>query len=107
MAQKYNGYENGPVLRSIRKEKNLTVNKVCEITGISESTLKQLEQGGRNLSMRTLYVLMEAYEVDANTILSITPRKKPISIDERLSLLSKEQRDFFTRTFLFMLENAV
>ena len=107
MAQKYNGYENGPVLRSIRKEKKLTVNKVCELTGISESTLKQLEQGGRNLSMRTLYVLMEAYEVDANTILSITPRKKSISIDERLSYLSKEQRDFFTRTFLFMLENAV
>ena len=43
--QKYNGCKNGPILRSIRQNKNLTVDKVCEIAGISTSTLNQIEQG--------------------------------------------------------------
>lgn len=103
----YNGYDVGPVLRELRKDKGLTIDKVCEITGISTSTLSQLEQGGRNLSMRNLYVLMDVYEVDANTILAVTPSKNKDSIDKRLSSLSQKQRDYFTSSFLFMLEQAV
>lgn len=103
---KYNGCENGPVLRSIRKQKKLTVDKVCEITGISTSTLNQIEQGGRNLSMRTLFILMEAYEVDANTMLNIPPNNSEDSIDKKLDCLSKTQRDYFRKSFLFMLEHA-
>lgn len=102
----YNGIESGPVLRSLRKDRNLTIDKVCELSGISASTINQLEQGGRNLSMRTLYILMEIYEVDANTILSLKPAKGSVSIDERLSKMSPKQRDYFTNSFLFMLEQA-
>ena len=104
---KYNGYENGPILRSIRKKKKLTVDKVCEITGISTSTLNQIEQGGRNLSMKTLFVLMEVYQVDANTILNICPAEKKDSIDKRLDALSKAQRDYLKKSFFFMLEQAM
>lgn len=103
---KYNGYENGPILRGIRKQKNLTVDKVCEITGISTSTLNQIEQGGRNLSMRTLFVLMEAYEVDANTMLNIPSINNEESIDKKLNDLSHTQRDYLRKSFLFMLEQA-
>lgn len=103
----YNGYNVGPVLRELRKAKCLTIDKVCEITGISTSTLSQLEQGGRNLSMRNLYVLMDVYEVDANTILAITPSKNKDSIDERLSRLPQKQRDYFASSFIFMLERVV
>lgn len=104
--QRYNGCENGPILRSLRKEKNLTVDKVCEIAGISTSTLNQIEQGGRNLSMRTLFVLMEVYQVDANTILNICPSDREDSIDKRLESLSQTQRDYLKKSFLFMLEQA-
>lgn len=104
--QHYNGCENGPVLRTLRKNKNLTIDKVCELTGISASTLSQLEQGGRNLSMRILYILMEVYEVDANTMLSLEPVKNPVSIDAKLNKLSQKQREYFTNSFLFMLEQA-
>ena len=104
--QKYNGCQNGPVLRNIRKAKNLTVDRVCEIAGISTSTLNQLEQGGRNLSMRTMFVLMEVYQVDANTILNISPSDKEDSIDKRLNSLSQAQRDYLRKSFLFMLEQA-
>ena len=103
----YNGYNVGPVLRELRKDKGLTIDKVCEMTGISTSTLSQLEQGGRNLSMRNLYVLMDVYDVDANTILAVTSSKNEDSIDERLSRLSQKQRDYFVGSFLFMLDRAV
>lgn len=105
--QKYNGCKNGPILRRIRQNKNLTVDKVCEIAGISTSTLNQIEQGGRNLSMKTLFVLMEVYQVDANTILNISPAEKEDSIDKRLNELSKAQRDYLKKSFLFMLEQAM
>jgi len=104
--QRYNGCENGPILRNLRKKKNLTVDKVCEIAGISTSTLNQIEQGGRNLSMRTLFVLMEVYQVDANTILNICPSDREDSIDKRLESLSQTQRDYLKKSFLFMLEQA-
>lgn len=103
----YNGYDVGPVLRELRKSRGLTIEKVCEITGISTSTLSQLEQGGRNLSMRNLYVLMDVYDVDANTILAVKSSKNKDSIDERLNRLSQKQRDYFVSSFLFMLNRVV
>lgn len=39
------GYEIGPILREIRKDKRLTVEDVADSAGISVSTLSQLEQG--------------------------------------------------------------
>ena len=61
----------GPVLREIRKGKGLTVEDVADTIGVSVSTLSQIEQGGRNLSMRNLYALMDVYETDANTLLDL------------------------------------
>ena len=52
--RQYEGYEIGPILREIRKDKRLTVEDVADTAGISVSTLSQLEQGGRNLSIRSL-----------------------------------------------------
>ena len=68
---KYEGYKIGPVIRDIRKDKGLLIEEVAAKTGISVSTLGQVEQGGRNLSMKSLYMLMEVYETDANSLLAI------------------------------------
>ena len=56
---KYEGYKIGPVIRDIRKDKGLLIEEVAAKTGISVSTLGQVEQGGRNLSMKNLYMLMD------------------------------------------------
>ena len=61
---KYEGYKIGPVIRDIRKDKGLLIEEVAAKTGISVSTLGQVEQGGRNLSMKNLYMLMEVYETE-------------------------------------------
>ena len=57
MQKKYNGYEIGPNLRQIRKDRKLSVYQVSESTGLSNSSINQIEQGSRGLSMNALYLL--------------------------------------------------
>ena len=101
--RQYEGYEIGPILREIRKDKRLTVEDVADTAGISVSTLSQLEQGGRNLSMRNLYVLMDVYETDALLNLEVASD----SIDAKLKRLPVEQRQFLMKSFDFMIEQAL
>ena len=70
----YNAFEIGPALEQIRKDKKMTREDVSAVTGLSVSSIKQIEYGIRNLSMRALYLFMEAYECDANTLLLIYDR---------------------------------
>ena len=44
---RYEGYKIGPVIRDFRKDKGLLIEEVAAKTGISVSTLGQVEQGGR------------------------------------------------------------
>ena len=43
----YDSYEIGPVLRDIRTKNNMTIEYVANQTGLSVSTICQIEQGGR------------------------------------------------------------
>lgn len=86
---KYDGYVVGPILRKLREDRGYSLTQLSEATGLSVSTLIQMEQGGRNLSMKSLYVLMELYKVDANTILGINKREDCKSIDTRLGKMEK------------------
>lgn len=52
----YDGYSVGPVVRQLRLDRKMTIDKVSELTGLSNSSIQQIEQGGRNLSMKSLYL---------------------------------------------------
>ena len=78
MLNKYDGYTVGPNLRQLRKDKKLSVYQVSELTGLSNSSINQIEQGGRGLSMNGLYLLMDAYQCDANKLLNIEEFKEKI-----------------------------
>ena len=110
MAKDIGGYDDeiykiGPVIRDIRKDKGLLIEEVAAKTGISVSTLGQVEQGGRNLSMKNLYMLMEVYETDANSLLAI--ECTPDSLDSRLKRLPADKQDYLKKTFDFMIEQAL
>ena len=49
---KYDGYAVGPILRKLREDRGYSLTQLSGATGISVSTLIQMEQGGRNLSMK-------------------------------------------------------
>ena len=102
---KYEGYKIGPVIRDIRKDKGLLIEEVAAKTGISVSTLGQVEQGGRNLSMKNLYMLMDVYETDANTLLAIDATSD--SLDSKLRELPVDKQENLRKTFNFMIEQAL
>lgn len=102
----YDGFVVGPGIRALRKKSTYTLEALSEKTGISVSNIKRIEQGNRNLSMRNLYGIMDAFGVDANTVLNINPVMNKYSIDARLDNLDEKQRTFLFKTFSFMLEQA-
>jgi transcriptional regulator with XRE-family HTH domain len=102
----YDGYKIGPILRNLRTSRHISVETLSEKTGISTSAIKQIEQGGRNLSMKNLYRMMDVYEVDANTILDVKETTNEKSVDERLRQMNPQQREYFTQSFLYMLEHV-
>lgn len=103
---RYEGYVVGPVVRQLRRSRGLSIYEASELTGLSISSLNQIEQGGRNMSMKTLFLFMSAYEVDANTVLDIKDRQNANSVDNRLAGLPEDQRKYFADTFLYMLDHA-
>ena len=102
---KYEGYKIGPVIRNVRKSKGLLLDDVATKTGISVSTLGQVEQGGRNLSMKNLYMLMDVYETDANTLLAIETTSD--SLDSKIRELPVDKQEYLRKTFNFMIEQAL
>lgn len=95
---KYNGYILGPVIRQLRLDRQYTLDQVSKQTGLSISNIQQIEQGGRNLSMKSLYLFMDAYQCDANSLLNLNIESSTVSgknsIDKLLGILPENQKNF-------------
>lgn len=73
---KYDGYQVGIVIKSLRIQRNLTKEALATELGISESTIKKYENGERALSITNLFKIIDYFKVDANTILNVAESKK-------------------------------
>ena len=101
----YDGNVIGPRLRELRKSRKLTLDKVSELSGLSISTIKQVEQGGRRLSMASLFLLMTVYECDANTLLSIsTDLSKEQFLKMKLDALPEKKQEKWVKLFEQLIE---
>lgn len=101
---KYEGWKIGSRIQKIRKEKNLTIEKLSEEVGMSSSHISQIEQGGRKMSVDLLFRLMAVLQVDANTLLAVPKfNGVNVSIDEQLLGLPEAQQQYFKNTFLQMI----
>ena len=100
---KYDGYQVGIVIKSLRIQRNLTKEALAAEIGISESTIKKYENGERALSITNLFKIIDYFKVDANTILNVAESKKGTSIDSRLDCSRKA---YFQKIFNEMLDNA-
>lgn len=107
---KYDGYILGPVIGQLRLDRHYTLEQVSELTGLSVSSIQQIEQGGRNLSMKSLYLFMDAYQCDANTLLNINIESSTVlekkSVDKLLGTLPENQKNLLSQTFLYMIGQA-
>ncbi len=100
---KYEGYIIGPNIYKLRTARKMTRDKLSEKTGLSISTITQVESGGRKLSLNSLYLLMDAFQCDANTILNIKKEGCSLSVDEELRKLPKVRRNIYQEFFLMIL----
>ena len=101
---KYDGYQVGIVIKSLRIQRKLTKEGLAAELGISESTIKKYENGERALSITNLFKIIDYFKVDANTILNVAESKKETSIDSRLELMDCSKKAYFQKIFNEMLD---
>ena len=96
---KYDGYQVGIVIKSLRIQRKLTKEGLAAELGISESTIKKYENGERALSITNLFKIIDYFKVDANTILNVAESKKETSIDSRLELMDCSKKACSAKTY--------
>lgn len=117
--REYIGWIVGDNLKEVRKSKKMSIEDMCEKTGLSESHLRKIESGSRQITTTVLYKLMNALDEDANTILSVEVSVVDVednnieetndfdseSIDKAMSTLPVEQRVYLKGVFKYMIAN--
>ena len=66
----------GKKLRSLRKEKGLTLEELKEISGISMTTLGYFENGSRTPTVQNLHKIANALGYDYNELYELISEKK-------------------------------
>ena len=101
-------------LRIIRKNRGLTLNKVADMTGLSQSFLTRLENGERNLTVPTAKKLAFAYDVSVNELLrndtfdanSIESMRLQINtIDQEMAMLFEKRMNLAKHIGIYKAKN--
>ena len=85
-------------LRSIRKAKNMSVYKLSQLSGVSETHIRDLERGDRNPSIDTLCRLVEPMGVPVSELFTESNNMTVLSDEEKALLdcyrmLSKDKAE--------------
>lgn len=102
----YEGWKVGPKIQELRRKRNMTAEELGIKLDVSTSHISQIEQGCRKMSIDLLYRLMDVLSVDANALLIVPEcecESTEVSVDEKLSELSKEKQIYFKSIFLQMI----
>lgn len=62
----------GELLKEARKKKYLSVNSVAEFLGLTDSSIRNYENGRRTPGINVLYALCELYEIDIKHIINLS-----------------------------------
>ena len=68
--------EFGKHLRKIRKEHNLTQEKLAELTGMDRSYISDIERGVKNISIEKLYQIAKALKIELSELVKIKIDKR-------------------------------
>lgn len=103
---KYEGLAVGMKIRQLRKDKGLSIVELSEKVDKSVSHMNMVELGHHKLSLDMLYDLMNAFNVDANSILDITKEKQSVvSVDSLLLGLTPSQQEYIAGVVSYMVQN--
>jgi len=60
----------GASIRHVRKDRDITLMELSNLTGLDYATLSRIETGKRRLTVRNLLVIAEALKIDAKRFLN-------------------------------------
>ena len=81
----------GNRIKFFREKKKITVNRLANLAGISQSYLRDLELGKKQPTVEYLSYICDALGITLETF--FTEEKSPDTLEEELKKLSKEQKD--------------
>jgi len=91
----------GKNIRAARQKRNLTLEVLSGLSGVSESFLGMVERGASSLSIETLIALCDALDVTADSLLregrevKTRPSDKQDTLHTMLKNASDEEMDFY------------
>lgn len=68
-------YDVGNRITHFRKQKNYTVNRLANLAGISQSYLRDVELGNKNITVETLSLVCNALDLSLYDFFNDTPSK--------------------------------
>ena len=71
----------GPRLQLIRKSRNLTLDALARLSGVSRSMLSQIERGQANPTLGTVWALAEALHIDVSELIGASAAARRIKIE--------------------------
>ena len=81
----------GNRIKFFREKKKITVNRLANLAGISQSYLRDLELGKKQPTVEYLSYICDAVGITLETF--FTEEKATDTLEEELKKLSKEQKD--------------
>ncbi len=104
----YNSFEVGQAIRAQRIKCHKTIEELAFEVNRSKYHMNLIELGTRKMGMELLFELITVLHTDANSVLGISAgngNTLNVSIDNRLKQLNPEQQKYYTKMFMYMLDN--
>lgn len=75
----FNGLDLGGRVRTLRRAKGLTLEKLCDICGVSRSALSKIENSQVSPTIEVLAKVAQGLEVDLTALLSTSQGEQPVA----------------------------
>ena len=107
MSQKTYGKRFGEHVRSCRKARGFTQERLAEISGLSADTIRRLEHGSFSPSLDTLRKVALGFQVTLSTFFEafeLNGLNTPRELSDLVMLLEPRERELFIRLIPFVRE---